>query len=105
MFFDRNFVIGYMLPAVGFWVVTLGVMNGLDLIPTIFLLTEVRILLGIFVIGIASWVGGECLFIANQYIVRLMEGYGKYNPFGLLAWRQRKRFAKLHTEISDLDKK
>src|SRR5688572_12868749 len=106
MLCDRNFAIGYVLPASAFLVVSLWIMNRFALLPNVFPLVEAHILLSIITISIASWVGGVGLLIMNRDIVRLLEGYGKFNPARFLFARiQKLRYERLRIEIFDLDRK
>ena len=105
MLFDKDFALRHMVPAALFFIISLGIMHGFGLFQNSIVLTESRILLGIFLIGIASWIGGACLFMLNTSIIRLMEGYGRCNPARLLLFFQKRRYMRMKKELSELDKK
>ena len=105
MLFDRNFVVGYVLPAAIFLGISLVLLHGFGLLPHVFVLTEADIPLFILIAGIASWIVGLCLFIVNVDIVGLMEGYGRFNPARFFGRVQTQRYRELNSAISELDKK
>src|SRR5947209_9422506 len=51
-------------------------------------------------LAIMLWLGGILLLVMNFSIIRLKEGYGPWNPFRLLGWREIARFRRLNEEIS-----
>jgi hypothetical protein len=103
MFLDRNFVIGYILPATAFLAVSLGLINAYGLLPDLLPLAETYMLLSILITFVVILIGGVCLFIINRAIVRFMEGYGKFNPAKLFAWVQKRRYEQLQETIDKLD--
>ena len=105
MLFDRNFVVGYVLPAAIFLGISLVLLNGFGLLPHVFVLIQDDTPLFILIAGIASWIFGLCLFIVNADIVALMEGYGRFNPARFFGRVQTQRYRELNSAISELDKK
>jgi hypothetical protein len=101
--FNQNFAVAFMLPAALFFVVSFAVMNGFSVLTYVFHLSESRILVGILMLGLVTWSAGVCLFMLNTQIIKLMEGYGRYNPARMFLWIQKRRFKKLCDRISKLD--
>ncbi len=101
---DRNFAIGYFLPAVTFLAVSGYLLTKFKLIQLL-LLSQTDILVGTTIAGLISWLGGIFLLAANWRIIRLMEGYGKLNPLGIFKGIEKRRYRKLHNAISELKKK
>jgi hypothetical protein len=102
---DRNFVIGFFLPFATFIAVTFGLANGYDLLPQVLQVLKADLLLGTTVLGLATWLGGTILLAVNRDLYGLLEGYGRFNPFRLFAWIERRRFKKLRQAILALDEK
>lgn len=86
--FDRDFAVGYLLPAAGFVAANVAMKDifGLfkDLYPYI-LIKPADYTVNIAVWGFASLLVGILLLITNYEIYRFLEGYGTYNPLRL--WR------------------
>ena len=101
--FDRNFATGYFLPVASFIAATLEIANKFGLLPVVQAASQTDILLGTTLIGLISWIGGICLLAANRDILRLAEGYGRFNPANMFKWRERRRYRKLREELSRLD--
>lgn len=102
--FGRNFAMGYFLPTVVFIVVSLEYLLSPVLFPELLPMLQADLLVGVTVIGLISWLVGVCLLVTNREILRLFEGYGRFNPAALLLSTQKKRFRKLHEDISKLNK-
>lgn len=86
--FDRDFVIGYFLPMALFLVATLSLMAGYNLLPPLLSIvsqpTQLDLLLGTTLLGVASWLGAVVLLLLNRGLLRVIEGYGQFNPARLL---------------------
>lgn len=99
----RNFAIGYLLPALFFVLATYLIDSKYVFLPK-FLnyssLSQLEILELITVISLASILIGIILLILNGAVIRVMEGYGKFNPFKLLSWIEKYRFDKIEKDIS-----
>lgn len=100
---DRNFAVGYFLPTVLFLSVSLNLLITPGLFPEILLKLQADVLLGTTVIGLVSWLGGVLLMVANRDVIRLMEGYGYFNPAKFLHSIEIRRYRNLHQAISQLD--
>jgi hypothetical protein len=101
--FDRNFVVGYLLPVAVFLSAMLGVADIFDISSTLLPLIESNPLIGTATIVLLSWLGGVLLLALNRTIIRIMEGYGRYNPVRLLERYEKRRFQQLCRDISKLD--
>lgn len=100
--FGRSFLIGYFLPSI------LLAAGNLELLSEFFkhtpLFLQKDLILtdaGIFVA--VSWFGGILLLLVNMGLLQSLEGYGRLNPARLGRRLQVRRFAKLQTEIAELD--
>jgi len=101
--FNRNFVVGYFLPAIAFVGVSLILISGFGLLSWGFLHSSTDVLSSIVIASIISWLFGMSLFVANCGIIRLLEGYGKLNPAKVFLKFQIDRYRKLQERISRLD--
>ncbi len=101
--FDRNFAIGYFLPIIAFVAASLGLISGFDLYSTLLPLFQTKLIIGTTIILLLSWLGGIVLLTLNRNILRLMEGYGWYNPYRLFAWIEKSHYRRLHRTISKLE--
>jgi hypothetical protein len=100
--FGRDFLVGYFLPSATFLAAALVVMHTFDCTIPLSLHPE-TLLRDATMFGVASWIFGLVVLAANRNVLRLMEGYGKWNPLRLYGWVERRRFAKLRLDISELD--
>lgn len=82
--FDRNFAIAFFLPAALFVLASVGIMDGFGRLPQTLPKFRDEALTATTLAGVASWFGGGVLLVLNYEIYRLLEGYGPFNPFGLL---------------------
>lgn len=104
--FNRDFAIGYFLPTVTFVVVSLALVGEFGQLPaalSVDAVSQVDVLVGTTIIGLASWLASVFLLATNRDILRIMEGYGRLNPTRLLGWMERRRYRKLRQSISELD--
>ncbi|HNS49864.1 MAG TPA: hypothetical protein PKO09_01645 [Anaerolineae bacterium] len=103
--FHRSFMVGYFVPAAVFVALCLLVANEFGFLAAIDTktLNEAEILLGTAIIGLVSWFGGICLLATNREVLRLMEGYGQFNPVQLFAGIEQRRYRELKEDISKLD--
>jgi hypothetical protein len=91
-----------------FLVVNLALLQVFGLLPNAIALNtsnQVDVLLGTTLIGLISWISGVFLLVVNRDILRLMEGYGRFNPFRLPIFfkREKHRFQELKAQIKKLD--
>src|ERR1700686_2457811 len=107
--FDRNFGIGYLLPAAAFVAVTLGFNAAYQLFPRRRPEGQ-SIWQDASLLGTLSWLVGVALMTINTPIIRVMEGYCLFNeghwPLNLdqrLNWLERHRFKHLNREIEPLN--
>ena len=100
--FDRNFVIGFFLPAVAFVSANLGLFLAFDLFSALISFVRSDLVQGAGTLGITSWMLGVLLLVLNYKIYRLLEGYGTYNPLQLLKRFEVSRFSRLQEEIKKL---
>ena len=100
--FDRNFVVGYLLPSGSFLAFSLAIIHGRDLLnPTAMNPAPT----GGVVFLIFAFLLGIVLLVANRPITRILEGYGRLNPVRLLALLQLVRFRYLQRKLSKADRK
>jgi hypothetical protein len=91
--FDRNFLIGYFLPAVAFLAASLSLAHGVDLFKVS---KEEPARFGIIMILLPT-IMGAILLALNRSIFQLLEGYGRFNPFHLLGAIQLIQYERMST--------
>lgn len=105
---ERNFVLGYLLPSF-IWILIYSqlfkqfssesllfkFLQFIELDATS-LLTTINGLLLVFI-------GGIFLLAINRELLRILEGYGKFNPFRLLYLIRKSKFNKIRLTIKELD--
>lgn len=101
--FDRNFVIGFLMPAVIFISAILFLFDIFLSIDLITLFKENPIL-GSALFAFLSWLLGIILLITNRDILRLFEGYGKFNPARLIKFIEKRRFSQITARINEIEK-
>ena len=104
--FGRNFATSYFIPIVIFLLASLIILKDLTSFPVSIKLNttdQIEILLGTTIISLFAWIGGFLLTSINRNIIRLMEGYGKYNPAKLLMNLEKRYYQEQKQIISDLD--
>src|SRR5687768_8426382 len=101
--FDRNFALGFFLPVAAFVAASLALLNALGYSAVVLPVLKTDILLGATVAALGSWLGAVLLLGLNRDLIRLLEGYGRWNPARLWAGLERRRFRRLHREIAALD--
>jgi hypothetical protein len=92
---DRNFVVGYVLPASVFLAV-LASSHHVDLSKILTTLNGASFAAAAFALGVV-------LLAANRSITRLLEGYGRSNPARLMTPIQRWRFRRLDNKLDKAD--
>jgi hypothetical protein len=104
---DRDFVIGYFLPVALFVTGTLSLLTGFGMIMEVQRLLpfgpNVDALLGTTLLAVATWIGAVLLLTANRGILRILEGYGKFNPANLLKPLQCRRYRDLMNKKAELE--
>jgi hypothetical protein len=97
-FFDRNFIVGFFLPALIFVLVGFGLMFSFDIAPKLTSVINDDLYKGATIIGVISWIISIFLLSLNFSILRFFEGYGKYNPLQLLQPIYEKKFFQIEEE-------
>src|SRR5258706_13631323 len=92
--FDRNFFVGFLLPALGFLVANISNLIALPAGPVTAFLRSNSVG-GLTFIAVAAWFFAILLLALNSSIVRAKEGYGRLNPAKLWASLERSRFNRL----------
>lgn len=106
--FDRDFAIGFFLPLAVFMPCMYFVASGFSAPEVVNFLKAIELSQtkpGIFeatLLVVILWLGGILLLVLNFSIIRLKEGYGKWNPLQLLKWREVARFRRLNEELDSL---
>ncbi len=94
--FDRNFIVGYLLPSAAFLAFCLDVTHGDDLKAVWGFPDYIGFILLAFGLGIV-------LLGANRTITRILEGYDRANPLRILTPLQRLRLRRLQRRRALLD--
>jgi hypothetical protein len=105
--FDRNFLVGYVIPAVLFLTATTILLNlyGLTYL-TLWMTSTSDPLVGTAIAVVIAWFSAILLAALNRQVYQLMEGYGHRNPFS--CWSrirkepQKQHFNTLTGEITGL---
>ncbi|HLN29715.1 MAG TPA: hypothetical protein VK395_18360 [Gemmataceae bacterium] len=100
--FDRDFVIGYFMPALAFLAATIGILALYGMLPTWLSFSQTDALKETTFIALFSWIGGVTLMALNREIFRLMEGYWYLRSYIPLTHLERWRFRRLHGKVSNL---
>lgn len=107
----KNFIVGYMLPAILFVLALYSGLNYFDLLSTSgfesIIPTEdtedIKLTTGIVLLIFLSWILGIVLVSLNILIYKFFEGYGFFNPMRLLSFLERSRFTRLKQSIHNLE--
>jgi hypothetical protein len=102
--FDRNFAIAYFLPVNLFLVASWFLLDKIGLWSQISSRLSGNPVLDVTIIAFFAWIVGILLLVLNRDIYRILEGYGKYNPFHILFdQRAKKEFSQKKTRLDQLD--
>lgn len=115
-FFDRSFAVAYFLPFSAFLSANIGILREFGYFHNVLTITAVNqvsntsntnvqlnILIGTTVLGLISWFGGIILLATNRDIIRLLEGYGQFNPLRTLSFIEKAKFRSMKSTILKLD--
>jgi hypothetical protein len=102
-FFDRNFIVAFFLPALVFVLVSFGLMFGFDIAPKLTAIISEDLYKGATIIGAIALIISVFLLSLNFSVLRLFEGYGKYNPLQLLKFTQKQNFFRMKEKILRLN--
>lgn len=97
---DRNFVIGYFLPAAAFVLVTFAIFFAYEM-HSHWIPEDHGIWQDAPLLGILSWLVAILLMAINRLIIRGMEGYWPFRE--RLNWLERRRFENLERKIEPLN--
>lgn len=103
--FERKFAIGFFLPVVIFVVINLALLDKYDLLPSFLIIdtaNQTDFLFRIVIVVIYSWFLSILLSATNRDIIRVMEGYGRFNPLRIYIIIEKRRFKNLRDEINKL---
>jgi hypothetical protein len=101
--FDRNFATAFFLPSALFLSASLYLGDVVGLFPGLLGLVQSNLLVGTTMIGLLAWFFGVALLVLNREIIRLMEGYGRYNPAKITLGFQKRRYARIKAELEEID--
>jgi hypothetical protein len=108
--FGRNFAVGFLLPAAVLMPTALlvaGSFNNQILEVTVKEVNSFRShpsTLDLTLFLFFLWISGILLLALNTAIIRLKEGYGKWNPANLWKSLERRRFNRQNERLRDLDR-
>lgn len=106
-FFDRDFAVGSFLPALLFLLAVVWLGGIYDLLPRTIALffaptDRVTVLLDTTLLIIVAWLLGVVLLTLNRDIIRVLEGYFKWNPLRLGISGQRRRYRRYQQQLHTL---
>jgi hypothetical protein len=93
--FGKTFAVGYLLPAVTISIVILFELETFHIKTGVPDIVGTKDLVGATFLTLAVWLFAVALMALNYSIIRILEGYGKLNPFHLIGCRLRSEFRKL----------
>jgi hypothetical protein len=101
--FDKNFAIGFFLPAVVFalGIAGLAFLHG-NADPLLALAQEDPYKIGAIAL-IVLWLFAIALLAVHRSVMRLLEGYGAVNPLRLVKFAELRAFDQMQKEMRDLD--
>lgn len=103
--FDKEFFIGYFVPTFATLIAILAILevSGFGVEFTNFLEVEkfLDVALGLLVV----WLASIALMAINRSVIRVLEGYGRVNPFKLIEHFQLRQFDILKGDLADLKTK
>lgn len=100
--FDRNFAIGFLLPAIIFIIISSRPLADIGLFPKSYSF-EKEILTITTITALMSWLCGIFLLVINRDIYRLLEGYGKLNPAQAFAFIERRYYRRVCQKLANID--
>ena len=104
--FERNFAIGFILPITTFLTISFTLLEKFGLLDTNLLkLVEQKTLVGITIVALFTWLSGVFLLVFNRNLYRILEGYGRLNPFQILKSIEKNRYLALERKIAELEAK
>ncbi len=106
--FNKDFLIGYVLPLLVFLVVSLQLTEAFGVssqAAVVGFFRERESIADTFALLISLWLGGAILAAVNSFILRILEGYGTYHPLKLLKynWIERRRYEQSKRQKASLD--
>lgn len=101
--FDRNFIIGYFLPALALVAVVDWLLGVFGLDADLLDWSQQELIKDVTIFAALSWVVALCLLVLNRHIVRFLEGYWIWNLHAPLTRWQRRKFRKLKARLDALD--
>jgi hypothetical protein len=99
--FGKAFAIGYLLPAVTICVALFGVLSAYDRAAWVGRHFDTSNVLGASLAAVAVWLVAIALMALNRPLIRLLEGYGDFNPLRLFASSEEFRFRILSSIVQD----
>ncbi len=102
--FDRNFVIGYFLPVVLYACLAISLLQFLGIGTEITHIILRDLLVGTTILGLFSWTVGILLVGINRDILRILEGYGRFNPLKRLEKSELRRYKRLEAKIHKFER-
>lgn len=99
--FDRNFAMGYVLPSVAFFVVSLLLLDVFQMTTLTSFMQDTNPIVGTALIVILAWGGGLVLLALNWEIYRFLEGYWGSILIDFFSGIERWRFSRI-TKNSEL---
>jgi len=102
--FGKAFAIGFFLPAAVLAAAAAGILAMFGELPVILTETEEQPVLGTTLALAITWLISVVLMALNRSILRILQGYGDFNPLKVFKPIQLEEFQQLNAEISTLGK-
>lgn len=102
--FERNFAIGFLLPITTFLVISFNFLEKFGLLNTNLLnFLKQKTIVEITIIALFTWLWGILLLVFNRDLYRILEGYGRFNPFQMFKFIEKNRYLTLERKIFKLE--
>lgn len=104
--FERNFAIGFLLPIITFLVISFNLLEKFGLLNANLLkFLEQKNLVEITLVALFTWLSGTILLVFNRDLYKILEGYGRLNPFQIFKFIEKNRYSALERNIVELETK
>lgn len=91
--FDKNFAIAYFLPVNLFLAASAGLLHLLGDPIRISFTSTAKTIFDVSLVAFSAWIASILLMVLNREIIRILEGYGRWNPLHLSDRKVRRDYA------------
>lgn len=91
--FDKNFAIAYFLPVSLFMAASAGLLHLLGDPIRISFASTAKTIFDVSLVAFSAWIASILLMVLNREIIRILEGYGRWNPLHVFDGKVRRDYA------------